>query len=63
MNKPQMVRITSLAKTLTTFDNSIESLLKSGICHPDEIDVFKRGFQCALDLVRKEYGINVEKER
>lgn len=54
----QMVRITSLAKTLETFENSLDCLLNSGmVCRPEEIEAFKKGFEAALDLVRKEYGI------
>jgi hypothetical protein len=59
VSQQQMVRITSLAKTLHTFENTLDSLLKSGmVCKtPEEIEVFKKGFRTALDLVRSEYGI------
>lgn len=55
----QMVRITSLAKTLETFEHALDSLLHSGIVSgtPEEIEAFKKGFRAALDLVRREYGI------
>ncbi|WP_124728849.1 hypothetical protein [Staphylospora marina] len=55
----QIVRISSLAKTLETFENAAESILQSGIaCHTaEEIEAFKKGFKAALDLVRREYGI------
>lgn len=56
----QIVRITSLAKTLHTFENALDSLLESGmVCKPEEVEVFKKGFLCALDLLRKEYGIKL----
>jgi hypothetical protein len=55
----QMVRITSLAKTLETLENAAEGLLQSGmICRTaEEIEAFMKGFRSALDLVRREYGI------
>jgi hypothetical protein len=53
-----MVRITSLAKTLHTFENALDSLVKSGmVCRVEEVEAFQKGFRVALDLVRKEYGI------
>ena len=56
----QIVRISSLAKTLETFENAADRILHSGIVRsPEEIEAFKKGFQTALDLVRKEYGIPV----
>ncbi|GGE29986.1 hypothetical protein GCM10011571_35210 [Marinithermofilum abyssi] len=58
MSQPQMVRITSLAKTLHTFENALDSLVKSGmVCRVEEVEAFQKGFRAALDLVRKEYGI------
>lgn len=59
VSQQQIVRITSLAKTLETFENAADSILHSGIvCRtPEEIEAFKKGFKSALDLVRREYGI------
>lgn len=58
MSQQQIVRIGSLAKTLTTFENAAESILSSGILKsPGEIEAFKMGFHSALELVRREYGI------
>lgn len=61
MSQQQIVRISSLAKTLETFENAADSILYSGIvCRtPEEIEAFKKGFAAALNLVRKEYGINI----
>jgi hypothetical protein len=55
----QMVRITSLAKTLDTLENAAEGLLQSGMIYrtAEEIEAFMKGFRSALDLVRREYGI------
>jgi hypothetical protein len=55
----QMVRITSLAKTLETLENAAEGLLQSGMIYrtAEEIEAFMKGFRSALDLVRREYGI------
>ncbi|GGA59327.1 hypothetical protein GCM10007416_35530 [Kroppenstedtia guangzhouensis] len=59
----QIVRITSLAKTLHTFENALDSLVQSGmVCRPEEVEAFKRGFRASLDLLRKEYGIIKEDE-
>lgn len=58
VSQQQIVRIGSLAKTLTTFENAAESILSSGILKsPGEIEAFKMGFHAALELVRREYGI------
>lgn len=57
----QMVRITSLAKTLETFEKVADSMLQSGVIvykTSEEIEAFKKGFRAALDLIRNEYGIN-----
>lgn len=57
-----MVRITSLAKTLETLETAADSLLQSGVIYktPEEREVFMKGFKSALDLVRREYGINTQ---
>jgi hypothetical protein len=57
----QIVRISSLAKTLDTFENTADSILHSGFVErtPEEIEAFKLGFQAALNFVRKEYGIPI----
>jgi len=58
VSQQQMVRITSLAKTLHTFENALDSLLQSGmVCRPEEVEAFKKGFKTALDMVRREFGI------
>lgn len=57
MSQQQIVRITSLAKTLHIFENALNSILQSGMVKPEEAEAFKKGFQTALDLTRKEYGI------
>jgi hypothetical protein len=55
----QMVRITSLAKTLETLETAAEGLLQNGMIYKTEVEIeaFMKGFKSALDLVRREYGI------
>lgn len=62
MKQPEVLRVTTLAKTLNTFENALDSLVQSGmVCRPEEVEAFKRGFRTALDLVRKEYGIQISR--
>lgn len=63
MNPRQMVRITSLAKTINTFEHALETLVESGVvCQPEEVESFKKGFKTSLNLIRKEYGIAVKED-
>jgi hypothetical protein len=60
-----MVRITSLAKTITSIENTIDVFLKSEFVGrtPAEKKAFKQGFTTAFDLLRSTYGINKPTEQ
>lgn len=55
----QMVRITSLRKTLNTLESTTEQLFKEGVKYrtQEENQAFLHGFKTALNLIRKEYEI------
>lgn len=55
----QMVRLTSLSKTLDTLETATEGLLQEGMVYKtqEEMEAFMKGFKMAFDLIRREYDM------
>jgi hypothetical protein len=54
----QMVRISSLGKTLKTLETAVEGLVPEMYKHDKEKEAFMKGFKKAFELIRREFEID-----